>query len=119
MKSQYWEIDDLKKMQLEKLKFLVITAYNKSNYYKKLYDSAGVRPEMIQSLEDIKYLPVVSKEDLLRNKSDIQLECQGKSYFAETSGSTGEPLVFYRDKEGSLDGGFLIRVIVVWRETLG
>jgi phenylacetate-CoA ligase len=81
MKSQYWEIDELRKLQMEKLKLHLNTAYKKSYYYKKLYDSAGVRPEMIKSLEDIKCLPVVSKRDLLRNKSDIQFRTPGKILF--------------------------------------
>ncbi len=99
LESQYWELDKLQHNQLDKLKIIVSNAYNNCSYYKNKYDNFKVHPEDIQTLDDIKKLPVIAKEDLLNNRDKIQLNIAGKSYFAETSGSTGEPLVFYRDKE--------------------
>jgi phenylacetate-CoA ligase len=97
--SQYWSMEDLLRHQLLKLKEIVNVAYKNSAYYKFIYDSSKFHPEMIQSLSDIRLIPKISKKELLENKNSIQLKIHGKHYFAETSGSTGEPLVFYRDKE--------------------
>jgi phenylacetate-CoA ligase len=56
--------DKLKKIQLKGLKWTVGHAYNNSPFYKKKLDHANIRPEDIQSLEDIQYLPFTDKNDL-------------------------------------------------------
>ena len=99
MESQYWDIDKLLSWQLEKLKNLINVAYNGSTYYREIFDSKSFRPEDINTLEDIKKIPVIVKDDLLKNRDRIQIKVAGKPYPAETSGSTGEPLVFNRDRE--------------------
>lgn len=56
--------EKLKKTQLEGLKWSVAHAYDKSPAYRLKFEKAGVRPEDIRSLEDIKSLPFTDKEDL-------------------------------------------------------
>ncbi len=56
--------DKLKKIQREGLKWTVGHAYNNSPFYKKKLDNAGIRPEDIRSLTDIKHLPFTDKDDL-------------------------------------------------------
>jgi len=99
MESQFWDIDKLLAYQLDKLKKLIDIAYNKCPYYKHKFDFHNIRPDDIKKIEDIKKIPVMVKDELLKNRDLIQLSVKDKRYFAETSGSTGEPLIFYRDKE--------------------
>ena len=65
-----------------------------------MFGAAGVKPEDIKSLADIKKIPSTTKTDLLNNTEAIQnKEGYRKLFFSETSGSTGEPLAFYRNSE--------------------
>jgi phenylacetate-CoA ligase len=50
--------------QLKGLQWTISHAYNGSPFYRKKFDEAGVRPEAIKSLEDIKRLPFVTAQDL-------------------------------------------------------
>jgi len=98
--SQYWGLDRIKEYQLNRLKELLEIAYNDTSYYKKKYDDSNFRPTDVHSLEDIRKIPVLSKNELLINRDKIQIKKGGERlYFAETSGSTGKPLVFYRDQD--------------------
>ena len=56
--------DELRKLQLEGLKWTVKHAYNGSSVYKKRMDDAGVVPEDIQSLDDLEKLPFTTSKDL-------------------------------------------------------
>ncbi len=55
---------ELDEIQLEGLKWTVRHAYNGSEFYRKKLDDAGVRPEDIKSLNDIRKLPFVTADDL-------------------------------------------------------
>jgi phenylacetate-CoA ligase len=56
--------EDLKKLQLEGLKWTVGHAYNGSEFYRRKFDSCGVKPADIRSLEDISSLPLTTSSDL-------------------------------------------------------
>ena len=65
---EYWDEEietmprkQLERMQLERLKGQVQRAYSTSTFYRELYQKAGVRPEDIRSLEDVRKLPFVDK----------------------------------------------------------
>ncbi len=55
--------DKLKALQLERLKAIVERAYSQNQFYRDLYDEAGVKPSDIRALEDIQKLPFLEKED--------------------------------------------------------
>ncbi len=54
----------LKTIQQEGLKWTMAHAYENSPFYRKKFESAGIQPEDIRSLEDIKHLPFTNKDDL-------------------------------------------------------
>ena len=56
--------DRLKEIQLNGLKWTVSHVFNHSPYYREKFNAAGIKPEDILSLEDIKHLPITDKEDL-------------------------------------------------------
>lgn len=56
--------DRLKNIQFEGLKWTISHAWNNSSFYRKKLDTAGIKPEDIRSLDDIRHLPIVDKEDL-------------------------------------------------------
>ena len=56
--------ENLKKGQLEGLQWTVTHAYRGSETYRKKFDALNLKPEDIQSLDDLKRLPFTSAEDL-------------------------------------------------------
>jgi phenylacetate-coenzyme A ligase PaaK-like adenylate-forming protein/ABC-type branched-subunit amino acid transport system ATPase component len=57
-------VEELKEHQLKGLKWTVRHAYEGSSFYRKHLDAAGVKPEDIKTLDDLKGLPLTSPEDL-------------------------------------------------------
>jgi len=56
--------EKLRAIQLEGLKWTVAHAYRGSDFYRRRFDEAGVKPEDIRSLDDLKRLPFVTAQDL-------------------------------------------------------
>ena len=56
--------EELKQLQERKLRRLVENAFEYSNFYKKRFESAGISPNDILSLEDLQKLPFTYKTDL-------------------------------------------------------
>ncbi len=56
--------DSLKALQLERLKKTFKWAYSKSSFYKKKFDEAGIAPDNLEELDDIRKFPFTSKKEL-------------------------------------------------------
>jgi phenylacetate-CoA ligase len=98
-KSQWFDKNKLQELQLNRLKKIVTHSYNTVPYYKKFMDEHGIRPESIRTLDDIKLFPVLSKKDVLEAEDSI-ISTMYPTWMlraARTGGSTGTPLVIYRN----------------------
>lgn len=56
--------DQIESIQLTRLKETLHLAYDKVPYYKEKYDAAGVHPNDLKELDDLKIFPFTEKEDL-------------------------------------------------------
>ncbi len=59
--------EEMRALQLERLKKIVKYAYERVPFYKKKFDEIGLKPEDIQTLEDISKIPYTTKTDLRDN----------------------------------------------------
>jgi len=59
--------EELESYQREALKWTVRHAYEGSDFYRNKLDGAGVRPDDIRSLDDLRRLPLVTAQDLQDN----------------------------------------------------
>ncbi|HDG97806.1 MAG TPA: phenylacetate--CoA ligase family protein, partial [Desulfobacterales bacterium] len=57
-------MDELRQLQLEGLKWTVKHAYEGSPVYRKKLDDAGMGPDSIKRLDDLKKLPFTTARDL-------------------------------------------------------
>jgi phenylacetate-CoA ligase len=55
---------DLKKLQLQRLRWTLQHAYDNVPHYRKKFDSAGVKPEDCRTLADLARFPFTTKSDL-------------------------------------------------------
>lgn len=100
LKSQCWPRERMIERQNRLLREIVSTAYSKSPYYTELFNRVGLKPEDINTTNDLELIPLTSKTAMLDNCATIQTTVEKeKSYYSETSGSTGKPLVFYRNQD--------------------
>jgi len=87
--------EDIRTHQLEKLKWQVKRVYENVPMYRERMDDAGVKPEDIQSLEDIAKLPFTTKQDL-RDYYPYDLLAVPKKDIVRihaSSGTTGKQIV--------------------------
>lgn len=110
--SQYWTKEDLDQMQLDLFIKIMSHAYNTTTFYKKKYDSFGIHPSDIKTLNDIQKVPVITKEDVREHLEEfISNKYKLRDLVKiNTSGSTGKPLTLYRSKNN-----FAIDSAFVWR----
>lgn len=87
--------EQLRKRNEQRFLYIFNIAYDKSPFYHQLYTRAGIRKEDIRSLEDIKKLPVVTKDMVKKHAEDILTVPRWKVIGANTSGTTGTPLRIY------------------------
>lgn len=84
--------------QNEQLHSLILHCYKNVPYYKELFDSLQIKPNDIQSKEDLVKIPILTKEIVRKNVDKLIATNIPKSSIkhANTSGSTGTPLkIFY------------------------
>lgn len=105
MSKKYWnqEIEtidrgELEKYQLEKVKEQISIAYEKSPYYRQSFIDAGVSPEDIKTLDDIRKFPILTKQ-IVRDRQDakpilgdlVVAPEEDVVFISSSSGSTGAP----------------------------
>ena len=88
-------IDEIKALQLVRLKWSVDHAYKNVAFYKKKYDEIGIHPSDLKYLEDIKLFPFTTKEDLRKNYPFNMFAHKLKDIarIHASSGTTGKPTV--------------------------
>ena len=88
-------VDELRALQLERLRWTLRHAYENVPHYRRAFDAHGVRPEDCRELADIARFPTTSKADLRENypfgmfavpQADVRR-------VHASSGTTGKPTV--------------------------
>lgn len=88
-------LDNLRKLQNERLVKLVKRVYQDVSFYKKQFDAIGLQPNDIKSVEDLSKLPFTKKSDLRDNYPyGLFAKPMNKiSRIHASSGTTGKPTV--------------------------
>ncbi len=104
LKRDQWKDPwELRKNQFKKLKAVVKHAYNYVPHYHRAFSSVGVKPDDIKSFEDLRKLPLVSKQDIQKDYRNFVAKGVDilKLPSRNTSGSTGTPLKLISDPYSS------------------
>lgn len=99
--GQWWPRERIRRLQERKLARLVRHAYATVPFYKRLFDAAGVSPESIASLDDLKRLPLTSKSVLNEYHHGELISSRFRHSALEydsSSGSSGTPFAVYLDR---------------------
>lgn len=87
--------EDLKKRNEERFLHIFRRAYDKSPFYHRLYSEAGIKKEDITCLDDIKKLPVITKDMVKKHAAEMLTVPKWQVMAGHTSGTTGTPLTVY------------------------
>ncbi|MCX7823804.1 MAG: phenylacetate--CoA ligase [Syntrophobacterales bacterium] len=100
----------LEAIQLRRLKQTVERVYATVPFYRKQFDKAGVRPDDIRTLDDLRRLPFTTKQDLRDNYPFglFAVPMENVVRIHASSGTTGKPTVV----------GYTARDIQTWAELM-
>lgn len=97
--TERWPLHKLEAFQLEECRRFLAFAGEHSPYYQDLFRRVGFSPAQMNSLGDLKSLPVIEKESLIQENERIHSRFPfPKVFLCETSGTTGQVLTFRRDE---------------------
>lgn len=98
-KEQFLSEKELKALQLKKLKNLLMHAKKNMPFYAKRFEAAGFDPKKMTSVNDMRVLPLLSKEEIRQNLDEMKWNSSpGGLHRYNTGGSSGKPLIFYFDR---------------------
>jgi len=105
--TEYWNPvletlpeEKIRTLQLKKFKRIFQWAFDHSRFHKALYENAGINPQDIRCLEDIRYVPKVEKSDMrsIQRKDPFPygdalcVPLEAVTEYRQTSGTTGQPV---------------------------
>ena len=115
--SKYWNekietmpVQELRKHQLGKLREQVKHCYDNSEFYRKKFKAAGLKPADIKTLDDIQKIPFTVKNDLRDNYPLGMLAVKPVDVVEihASSGTTGNPII----------GAYTTNDMTVWEELM-
>ncbi len=111
--NQWRSEPELQELQDEKLRKLILYAYENVIYYRETMRTRKIRPEDIKSRKDLYKLPILTRDDIRRNMKALTSEAYPKMLLrhGHTSGTTGSPLDFYYDIQTCV-----AHIAAVWRQ---
>ncbi|NLI16968.1 MAG: phenylacetate--CoA ligase family protein [candidate division Zixibacteria bacterium] len=109
-------LDEMLNIQLLKVQKLVSFVYKNNTYYRNLLKKNDIEPEDIKTLADFSRLPILTKEVLQNNIDDMKSINPMKASPRKTSGSTGIPLFFYKDRIATAHMDALMYEVYSWHD---
>ena len=87
--------EELEQLQLERLEATINRAYLNVPFYRKKFDEAGIDPDQVKCLDDLRRLPFTTKEDLRDNYpyGMFAVPLREVVRIHASSGTTGTPTV--------------------------
>jgi phenylacetate-CoA ligase len=100
-RTQYLSEDDLRHLQWVRLEALLRHAYERCPFYRRRFEQAGLCPDDVRCLEDLRKLPVLEKRDVQLHAAEMIARGWSESDLIrnQTGGSTGTPITFYLSRD--------------------
>lgn len=99
-RTQWFSPRQIKSLQVRNLRSLLKHAYETVPYYHRIFKGRGLSPEDIKSVDDLAKLPILTKEELRKNYSDlISRSFPRNNLIPYKSGGSGNQISFYITKD--------------------
>lgn len=99
--SEWWSAEQIQDHQQRKLGEMLLEVYQHVPYYQELFDSAGLDPSRVKGPDDLKSLPLLTKQDVYKNHARLINELYPRQQLHQnlTSGTSGTPLRIFLTRE--------------------
>lgn len=97
--NQWSDRSSLDTLQLDRFNSLLRHAVERVPFHRARLGSKSGQPPILNSFVDLANIPILTKQEIQSNLESLLVEGANRSDWIKnaTGGSTGEPLVFYRD----------------------
>ena len=85
----YLSVHNYRRYQERRIRRLLFHAYDRTEFYRRLYDRAGVSPADFRALEDLRHFPTTTKEQLVAAIEAGELGPRRDGIESVSSGSSG------------------------------
>lgn len=111
-RTQWLSPNELVAYQNQSLAFIIQHACDHVPYYRRLFNNLGLSSRDIQTVDDLKKLPILSKSAVRESAADFVADnaSRYRPRAFTTSGTTGSPLQFYLDKNARI-----LEFVYYWR----
>lgn len=97
LRDQWLSADQIRARRVERLRRLAMVAVQ-TPYWSKVFDRAGVRPEVLEDEGDFERLPILEKATIKTRVADMLSQPLDGLFRMDSSGSTGRPVIVYRSE---------------------
>jgi phenylacetate-CoA ligase len=99
-RTQYDSPETIRHRQFVALKAILDHAWQTVPYYRDAWQSYGIHPDDVRSLDDLRHIPILTKTDLREQAERLRSDAYRTQTVFEktTSGSTGVPLRVFVDE---------------------
>ena len=96
-RSQFLSSDEIRRLQLRRLRFLLAHAHHNCPFYRERLRRAGFAPGDLHDLEDLRALPPLEKREIQEDGDAMVARNWPRADLIrnQTGGSTGTPITFY------------------------
>ena len=109
--AQWWSAEHSREYKVNKLRKMLKLAYEKTKFYRRMFDSVGFRPGDIKTLDNMNQLPTIDKQVVIENILDMctkNIRAIDVDY-GSTGGTSGTPINFYMNADRSpTEYGYLV-----------
>jgi phenylacetate-CoA ligase len=96
--SQWWPEEQGERYRLERLRQFLSKVGTTVPYYRRLFREIAFEPSGMRALTDIRAIPFLTKPIIRSNAEELKASDATWLQRSNTSGSSGEPLIFFVDK---------------------
>jgi phenylacetate-CoA ligase len=100
-KSQFLSADEIRALQMSRLRSLLAHAHERCPFYRDRFDAAGLHPDDVREPEDLRVLPPLEKRDIQEQGGRMVAAGwpQDDLLPNQTGGSTGAPIRFFLSRD--------------------
>jgi phenylacetate-CoA ligase len=99
-RTQFLSLEEIRDLQWRRLRDLLAHAHAQCPFYRARFEQAGLTPNDLRGLDDLRALPILEKRDIQEQGDDMVARDWPREDLIrnQTGGSTGTPIAFYLSK---------------------
>ena len=110
-KTQYYNRDEINRLQIEELKKTLVACYSTIDYYRELFWQRDFDPFNFCDISELSKLPILTKKEILASPQSFFSSAEiSRAVKLHTSGTTGNPMTAYTSHKQ-----WVVEQAAIWR----